>query len=270
MIAARQRRVGSGRDLLDPPAAPGEWQPTVGCPATGGQFLHWSKVTPFALLSADQFRLDPPPALGSATYTRDYNEVRTVGGLTSAERPHDRTDVSRLYAVSTPNYVFNPVARSAGQGKSLSENARALALLNTAISDAAVATFDSKYAPLIATPYFPSYPSAHATLSTAGREMVERIYSTGPYSIQLPCRTRPSQACPSTTQRSIRSSRMSMTRATSAGFTSASTSTRAPRWGGRSPCMSSGTNCAPRARAVAGTTTGTCVPRHGPVVGRAT
>jgi hypothetical protein len=88
----------------------------------------------------------------------------------------------------TPVVLFNLVASSAAQDKSLSEKARALALVNMAISDAAVATFDTKYhynlwrpetairtgdiddnpktdpeaafAPFIVTPCFPSYPSA--------------------------------------------------------------------------------------------------------------
>ena len=57
----------------------GEWQLTSDCPATGGVFLHWRNVTPFALRRADQFRSDPPPALTGSRYTRDYKEVKEVG-----------------------------------------------------------------------------------------------------------------------------------------------------------------------------------------------
>jgi hypothetical protein len=139
--------------------------------------------------------------------------VKTTGNLVNPERPQDRTDVARVYATLTPVQIFNPVVRAAAQGKSLTENARALALLNMALSDAAIATFDSKYyynfwrpetaiqagdtdgnpktesdpsfAPLISTPCFPSYPSAHATLTTSGIEMVERIYGRGSYTINV-------------------------------------------------------------------------------------
>jgi hypothetical protein len=102
--------------------------------------------------------------------------------------------------------VWNPVARqlSTAQGKSLSENAHDFALLNMAMSDGAVASFDSKYRynfwrpetairaagqddndktqpnfnfkPFVVTPCFPSYPSAHATLSNAAREVMEESY----------------------------------------------------------------------------------------------
>jgi len=211
MIAARADD-GSGMPKFHMPSTsdPGEWQTTPGCPAGGGAFLHWPEVTPFGIKSASQFRLDPPPGLTSTGYTRNYNEVRTSGGLNSTERPQDRADVARIYAAVTPVAVFNPVLRSAAEGKSLGETARALALLNMAISDAAVATFDTKYhyrfwrpetairagdmdgnpktdpdaafAPLIAAPCFPGYPSAHATLSYAAREMIERIFGAGPKS----------------------------------------------------------------------------------------
>src|SRR5262245_48753199 len=176
----------------------------------GGVFLHWPDVRPFGIKSASQFRLDPPPTLTSTSYTREYNEVRAPGGVNSMERPQDRTDVARVYAAVTPVVIFNPVARSAAQGKSLTEIARALALVNMAISDAAVATFDTKYhyrfwrpetairagdtdgnpttdpdaafAPLIATPCVPIYPYRHATLSNAAREVIERIFGGGPQS----------------------------------------------------------------------------------------
>jgi hypothetical protein len=202
MIAARANDGAQTPEFYLPPSsAPGMWQPTPSCPAGGGVFLHWRNLIPFGIRNARKFRLDPPPALTSTSYTRDYAEVRAVGGVNSTERPQDRANVARVYAALTAVDVFNLVARSA------------FALLNMAISDAAVATFDTKYhyslwrpetairggsaddnpktdpdaayAPLIVTPCFPSYPSAHATLSNAGREIIERLYGAGPYSITV-------------------------------------------------------------------------------------
>ena len=187
--------------------APGDWIATPGCSAAGGAFFNWRNLKPFVLRSSDQFQLDKPPALTSPRYTTDYNEVKAMGGMSSSLRSQDRTDVARLYAVVSPVAVWNPIARqlSVTAGDSLSENARALALLNMALSDAAVATFDTKYLynfwrpetaiamghaddnertaadpafrPLITAPCFPGYPSAHATLSGAAREVLERIYT---------------------------------------------------------------------------------------------
>ena len=57
---------------------PGDWRPTapnVGVP--GG--LYWYQyITPFALTSTSQFRPAPPPALSSAQYAADENEVEAV------------------------------------------------------------------------------------------------------------------------------------------------------------------------------------------------
>ncbi len=39
---------------------------------------------PFTLASNTQFRAGPPPALTSAQYTADFNEVKMVGGKTTS------------------------------------------------------------------------------------------------------------------------------------------------------------------------------------------
>jgi hypothetical protein len=207
MIAARANDGAASPAFYLPSSSdPGEWQPTPGCTAAGGAFFHWQNVTPFGLRSASQFRLDPPQTLSSGRYTRTFNEVKEVGDVESTERPPDRAKVALFFAAVSAFAVFNPVARqiSAAQGKSLSENAHDFALLNMAISDGAVASFDSKYRynfwrpetairaagqddndktqpnfnfkPLVVTPCFPSYPSAHATLSNAAREVLEESY----------------------------------------------------------------------------------------------
>ena len=207
MIAARANDGSASPAFFLPSSTnPGEWQPTPGCTAAGGAFFHWQSVTPFGLRSASQFRLDPPQTLNSGRYTRTFNEVKEVGDVESTERPPDRAKVALFFAAVSAVAVFNPVARqiSAAQGKSLSENAHDFALLNMAISDGAVASFDSKYRynfwrpetairaagqddndktqpnfnfnPFVVTPCFPSYPSAHATLSNAAREVMEEIY----------------------------------------------------------------------------------------------
>jgi hypothetical protein len=216
MIAARASD-GSAPAAFSLPASsdPGVWQVTPSCSAAGGAFFHWRNVKPFGILSASQFRLDGPPALTSNRYARSYNEVKEVGGINSTERPADRTNVARFYAAVSPVGVWNPVARqlAAAQAMSLSQNARAFALLNMALSDGAVASFDTKYAyntwrpetgirsggidgndktdpdaaftPFIAAPCFPGYPSGHATLSNAGRGVLELIYGTGRYPLSL-------------------------------------------------------------------------------------
>jgi hypothetical protein len=92
-----------------------------------------------------QFRLSPPPPIHTGVFARDYNEVKKVGAVNSPDRPQDRTDVARFYALQSAVQVWNPAARqaSAAQGKNLSENARDFALLAMAICDASIAVFDT-------------------------------------------------------------------------------------------------------------------------------
>jgi len=200
---------------LPPSDSPGQWQLTPSCPATGGVLRHWGRVAPFGLRSSDQFRLDPPPVVGSAKYAKDYAEVKAAGGVDSIVRTQDLADVARVFALLSPVTWSNSAARqlSAAQGQSVAENARAFALLNMALSDATVAAFDSKYhydfwrpetairagdadgnaktdgdesfAPFIVTPCFPSYPSNHASVSYAAREVLERLYGRDGHDITL-------------------------------------------------------------------------------------
>ena len=217
MIMARLNDGSAPPEVYVPgPVIPGKWQLTPAlCTAGGGVFLHWRNVTPFGIRSVDRFISDPPPALTSRRYTKDYLEVLAVGSLNSTERPQDRADVARFYAASSPGFVFNTAAQqvSVAQGRSLSDNARALALLNMAINDSLIASFatkyhydfwrpetairagdtdgnrktepDSTFAPFIATPCFPSYPSNHASGTYGGAEVLERIYGAGGHAITL-------------------------------------------------------------------------------------
>jgi hypothetical protein len=212
-------------------SAPGEWQMTTVCPILGGVFAHWGQVRPFAIPSAEAFRSTPPPALGSNTYAKDFNEVASVGAA-DAIRPADRTLVARFYAVTTGTVLWNSAARQAAvaQARPLSHNAWALALLNMAVNDSVVASFETKYfyrlwrpetaiqfadldgndkteagtfTPLIATPCFPSYPSAHATVGHAASELLTRIYDAAGHAITLTNPLLPGVALPYTNFKKI-------------------------------------------------------------------
>jgi hypothetical protein len=132
--------------FLPPSSDPVEWQLTPACSSAGGAFLHWQNVTPFAAESSSQFRSAPLPELTSNEYARDYEEVMTVGATNAIARPQDRSDVARFYNAELAVSVWNQVARqlSAAAGSSLSENARALALVNMAINDALITVMETK------------------------------------------------------------------------------------------------------------------------------
>jgi len=216
MIAARANDGSSPLEFFTPTSSqPGDWQFTPSCTSAGGLFFNWQNMTPFGIPSVSQFRLGPPPALTSGRYTLAYDEVKALGAENSTERPQDRTNIALFYDVEIPVLIFNDAARqiTTAKPRSLSENAHDFALINMAISDAAVATFYNKYLynfwrpetaihdagndgnnkttpdpnfkPLIETPCFPSYPSAHGTLSNAARQVMEKIYGEGPFSITL-------------------------------------------------------------------------------------
>jgi hypothetical protein len=215
MIALRANDGSAPLETFLPASSdPGVWQPTP--PAFGpGILLNWRNMTPFGIERGDQFRSEPPPALTSQRYRRDYDEVKTVGELNSTARPQDRSDVARFYAVSPPTQVWNLAAQqvSAAQHRSLSENARAFALINMAINDGLVAVFDTKYfyirwrpvtairagdadgnprtegdvnwTPFVVTPSFPGYGSAHGAASGAAREVSERVFGERRHAITL-------------------------------------------------------------------------------------
>ena len=152
MIALRANDGSSPPQFKVPgPPVPGEWQATPSCPVVNGIAVgiafQWQNVTPFGIPSVSNFLLDPPPALTSDKYAQAYNEVVTVGSVNSTQRPPDRANVALFYAASSPTQVFNQAAEQVAleQGRSLSENARALALINMAMNDSLVASFFNKY-----------------------------------------------------------------------------------------------------------------------------
>jgi len=220
MVALRANDGSSPPQFKIPgPPVSGEWQATPSCPIVNGIrvgiLFQWQYVTPFGISSASDFLLNPPPALTSNKYAKTYNEVMTVGSVDSTERPPDRANVALFYAATSSTQVFNQATRqvSQEQGRSLSENARALALINMANNDSLVATFvnkyhhnfwrpetaihagdtdgnpktdpDPNYAPYILTPCFPTYPSAHGSASNAAAEVMRRLYGEAGHSITL-------------------------------------------------------------------------------------
>jgi hypothetical protein len=214
-LVARRANDGSGSPIpYVPTSAPGFWQPTP--PAfSAAILLHWGRIDPFGILTTAQFRSDPPPPLTSNRYARDYNEVKAVGDVDSAARPADRTDIARFFAATSATQAWNSAAAQACGDRmgTLAQNARVLALINMAISDALVSSLETKYyyqlwrpvtairagdidsnqrtdtdpgyLPLIPAPAFPSYPSAHASAGGAARVILERLCGHEGHTITL-------------------------------------------------------------------------------------
>jgi membrane-associated phospholipid phosphatase len=197
---------------------PGEWQRTP--PAFRPPELpQWPYVTPFAMTNGSQLRPPGPPLLTSAEYTRDFNLVKTLGGINSATRTAEQTLIARFWSdfsfTVTPPGHWNQIAQNVAtnRGNTLTQNARLFALLNIAMADAGIAAWDAKYAfnfwrpvtaireassdgnpdteedttwtPLLNTPPFPEYTSGHSAFSAASATVLAGFYGTDalPFSI---------------------------------------------------------------------------------------
>src|SRR5262249_40773437 len=170
----------------------------------------WPDVTPFALSTGAQFRPGAPPALDSAEYAAAFNEVKSLGRVDSTTRTAEQTQIARFwndglgtaFAMGYWKRSAQPLATD--RGLSLVQDARLFALLNIAEADAQIACWDAKYnynlwrpvtairaadtdgnpdtdpdagwTPLLVTPNFPSYTSAHSTLSGAAAEVLPSLF----------------------------------------------------------------------------------------------
>ena len=135
---------------------PGRWRQdpiSLLPPALGA---HWSEVTPFVLASSSQFRVPPPPALNSPEYTAAFNEVKRLGGdgdVTPTERTPDQTIAGIYWAydgtpsLCAPPRLYNQILVQIAQerGSNVVDLARLLALANSAMADAGIAIWESKY-----------------------------------------------------------------------------------------------------------------------------
>ncbi len=182
--------------------APGDYQSTPPNFPPQPQFTHWSRVTPFALEHASQFRPGPPPALTSDRYSDAFNQIKSLGIANSTTATADEALTGRFWNGAIQNY-WNEIAQTVSLAHSLTtgQNARLFALLNLSFADDVIAFYDAKYTynfwrpvtairagdadnnpETVADPNWlpevgktapdPSYPGAHAVISAAGAEVL--------------------------------------------------------------------------------------------------
>ncbi len=159
-------RTNDGSQVPDPsiggPFTPvggiGHWTPDPVSKLTIYLGAYWGQVKPFTLSHGDQFRPPPPPSLTSAAYTKAFEQVKEVGGDPRFGTKTERTAEQNLEgifwsydgtpALCAPPRLYNQVARAIVLQKgmnTLPEAARFLALINTAMADAAIAAWDAKW-----------------------------------------------------------------------------------------------------------------------------
>ncbi|MDN5768352.1 MAG: vanadium-dependent haloperoxidase [Humibacillus sp.] len=184
---------GSAPYLVAP--SPGVWVPTP--PAYAPVLAPWlGKMKPFFASRADRFRPSGPPTLSSARYTRDLQEIAEVGSVGSTTRTAEQTEVARFFGGNLTDQL------NAGYRDHIARHhlgavaaARYLAVANLAQSDAVIGSWDAKlhysfwrpvtairqadtdgnartvadpsWTPLLVTPPFPEYVSAHTVVMGA-------------------------------------------------------------------------------------------------------
>jgi hypothetical protein len=186
------RKHGDGFDAAEsyrPVTQPGVYVPTT-IPA----IPQWPGRKTWFLASASQFRPGPPPALDSALWARDYNEVKALGAKQGSSRTAQQTEIARFWEATLPS-IYHGIVRSVAErpGRDVTQNARLFAAVAQGMDDALIAVFDAKYhyafwrpvtairngdidgndaterdpswTPFIDTPMHPEYPCAHCILS---------------------------------------------------------------------------------------------------------
>jgi hypothetical protein len=120
----------------------GEWRPTPGVTQAANVFMAYTE--PFAMLRPSQFRPDPPPAITSLEYLRDYNEVKDYGRQTGSKRTPEQTDVARFWA-NVIGQLFDALQKIADRNlKDTGDQARLLALASIAAADSQISVYDTK------------------------------------------------------------------------------------------------------------------------------
>jgi hypothetical protein len=143
--AVQADRANDGTNAPDtyrPHAAPGAYVPT-----TPPIWEQYARAKPWVLKSADQFRPGPPPALSSAEWARDYNEVKSLGGTKSTARTAEQSKAVMFWGNVNFGGAWQAAARELAVKKELplAECARLFALLNMSLANAYIVNWEAKY-----------------------------------------------------------------------------------------------------------------------------
>src|SRR5215207_8037848 len=206
-------RAADGFGASYPPftggTAVGQWRPIP--PATMMSAQGLAFTAPFVVDSNTQFRPEPPRALASATYTEDFNAVKTLGRLTGSTRTEAQTELAPFWEGNASvhwNQAANQIARA--NELSMSKSNRLLAVLNIAMADTAFTIWSAKryygadptavtwrpltaitlaetdgiaetvpdpaWLPLVTTPSHPEFPAGHPALNGAAATVLARYF----------------------------------------------------------------------------------------------
>ena len=215
-------RAHDGRNapiLFTQPPAPGVWRPTP--PANLPMSAPWlGFVTPLLVDSATQFAPPGPPALTSARYTRDFNEIKALGSLTSTQRTAEQTSTATFFSGSAL-VQYNTALQDQVSVRHLdiAGAARMFAAVDMSVADAEITVWHAKYVygfwrpitainladtdgnpntapdpswvPLFNTPNYPEYPSGYNAFNSTVVHGLENLFQAGHLRLTLISTTAP-------------------------------------------------------------------------------
>ncbi len=159
---------------------------------------------------AEQFRPEKAYDVQSKAYVRDFRQVKRLGSDGQSHpsaRTEEQTEMALFWVESSP-LAWNRLARTLATRERLDlwQSARLFGLLNMALADGYIASFDTKYsepfwrpvtairlagkdgnprtrpdrewAPLVVTPPIPEHDSAHAVEGGAAASVFTRFFGT--------------------------------------------------------------------------------------------
>ena len=220
ILALRDNDGADANVPYQPSGQFGRWQPTP--PNFAPALLpQWPYVTPFCMISGDQFRVEPPPPFTSTEYALAFNEVKALGEVLSVTRTADQTEIAYFWedgpgSVTPPGHWQVITQQIADMlGNTMFENARLFALLSIIQADAAIVSWDNKYFydhvrpytaitqeadldgnpataadptwfNLVPTPPFPTYTSGHSTFSSASSKILGLFFGRDDIAFSAP------------------------------------------------------------------------------------
>jgi len=206
-MAVISARTGDGLEAsitYTPGSGAGAWIPTP--PGFAAPAVPWlGQMRPFTMKSPGDYLPDPPRALKSEPWSRDYNLTRNYGGKTSDLRSATEAEIGIFWTEHTGQQfarAFNNLVTNNNLGTV--DAARLMAMLWTGVADSAIGCFNAKYkygfwrpitaipagggnadtpadpswVSLATTPNHPEYPAAHGCLTGTASALIADFFET--------------------------------------------------------------------------------------------
>ena len=194
--------------------APGVWRPTP--PGLLDMAVPWmSAVTPLLVKRPSQFGdPGPPPPMTSKRYTRDFNEVKSLGSATSTTRTAAQTATAMFFSGNASLQYYAALANQMQvRHMDIVDSARLFAAVGMSMADAVISVWYAKYkygfwrpitaiqeadsdgnpataqdtdwVPLVATPPYPEYVSGYSGVTGAFSRALARTLGTSNLDLTL-------------------------------------------------------------------------------------